>query len=531
MASEQRARQAIDNILRSLGWRIEGSESNVLLENEAIKIFPKLKRKKPDYVLLASEGRRPLAIIEAKTNRKKFLKGLEQAKNYANTISAPLVFVSDGLSIIAKTSDGRFITRDGEIIYDFLKEEDILNFLKNGDISTPDTTIKRQQDLITKYRKAAQIIRKEGLDGLESLYEFCIILFIKIASETGKISKNYDWDSLREKQGNSLKEHYLDTINHFRLKYSGVFREINISNPRTLEDVIRLLDGVNFTDTDIDIKGGVYEYFLSKYSATTKSSLGQYFTPRHIVKMMVAMLSPDFEKKETIYDPFCGTGGMLVQCYKEIYKSVNRQDRNAMIFLKKKFLYGQDNSPSLAQIAKMNMILIGDGHNNIKKANSIESAPKRKSDIVISNIPFNLDPVEEHIARQFYNTTETDANVICVKHCIESVVEGGRMAIIVPETIGYSDIYEDLRRYLISKGDIQAIVRLPRATFRQYTSAKTFIIYMSDIHIKKTKSFSLVEIENDGFSDTTWREPSHENDIPVFLSKRDNLENEYPQKK
>ena len=81
------------------------------------------------------------------------------------------------------------------------------------------------------------------------------------------------------------------------------------------------LDPLTLTDVDSDVKGDAFEYFL-KASTSTKNDLGEYFTPRHIVKTMVRLVNPQIG--ETIYDPFCGCllyTSFIVKYYMHYFKN------------------------------------------------------------------------------------------------------------------------------------------------------------------------------------------------------------------
>lgn len=134
------------------------------------------------------------------------------------------------------------------------------------------------------------------------------------------------------------------------------------------------LDPLTLTDVDSDVKGDAFEYFL-KASTSTKNDLGEYFTPRHIVKTMVRLVNPQIG--ETIYDPFCGTGGFLIESFRHIYNNMARTDANLKM-LREKTVYGNEIT-NTARITKMNMILAGDGHSNIKMKDSLANPIDGKS--------------------------------------------------------------------------------------------------------------------------------------------------------
>ena len=126
------------------------------------------------------------------------------------------------------------------------------------------------------------------------------------------------------------------------------------------------LDPLMLTDVDSDVKGDAFEYFL-KASTSTKNDLGEYFTPRHIVKTMVRLVNPQIGEK--IYDPFCGTGGFLIESFRYIYNNMARTDAN-LALLRENTVYGNEIT-NTARITKMNMILAGDGHSNIEMKDSL----------------------------------------------------------------------------------------------------------------------------------------------------------------
>lgn len=158
------------------------------------------------------------------------------------------------------------------------------------------------------------------------------------------------------------------------------------------------LDPLMLTDVDSDVKGDAFEYFL-KASTSTKNDLGEYFTPRHIVKTMVRLVNPQIGEK--IYDPFCGTGGFLIESFRYIYNNMARTDAN-LALLRENTVYGNEIT-NTARITKMNMILAGDGHSNIEMKDSLANpvdgtetyidergkVHHRGFDIVLANMPYS----------------------------------------------------------------------------------------------------------------------------------------------
>ena len=519
--NEQDVRRRINAQLLNLGWRF-GPDGNVTLEGDCKTPAQKKKlgRLRHDYALYQSNSTRPLAIIEAKGTDKNLDQALEQSLKYAKKIGAKFAFVSDSFVAKMKDIDGNTPTIDGEIIRDLLPEATLIKLTDNINLETEKPIIKTRDELIRIFSQAETLLRKDGIDvGMDSIYEFCTILFIKIMSETSdKIPNRYRFDSLTKHHGQDLYGHYLETIKEFKKHYDGIFREVKIKSPEILEEIVYRLKGISLSGVDFDIKGEAYEYFLQRYSSQNKSVLGQHFTPRHITDMMTLLLNP--QVKEKTYDPFCGTGGMLLSCYKEMRRNIN--DESEIENLNQHSLHGTDISYGTSQIAKMNMVLVGDGHSNINRGNSLEADIDGCYNNVITNIPFNLRGGSN---RQ--TAKDTNNNKACVKHCLKTIMQGGRACIIIPENMAYEKTYKDIREFIAQNSKIEAVIRLPPQTFTSYTTARTCILWLSGVWQNKSSDFIYIEVKNDGFSASRWREPEDGSDIPKILENKDDLSTIY----
>ena len=522
---KQRKPEAFSNAriltqLSNLGWIFDGDDRNVYLEGECKteEQKKKLNGLRPDFILYKKGGMEPLGIIESKKQGENLEAGLKQGQAYAKLLGVNAVFATDSYVVKSSTADGNDLTIDSLKIQDIVGEGLLLKLARSANVTTSNKVIKSREELIKLFKSAEQLLRKDGIDvGMPCVYEFCVILFIKIQSE---VNQEKSWEELSASSKKDIIDIYTKILGRYKSTYPGIFRESNIKNSEVLLHIVHSLQGINLSDTDIDIKGEAYEYFLKRYSKQNKSVLGQHFTPRHITNMMSLLLDPVVG--ETIYDPFCGTGGMLISCYKWMRKNIT--DHNEIEILNKDSLYGRDINYGTSQLAKMNMVLIEDGNSNIEQCDSLNDPVNRKYDKVITNIPFNL---REKAPGHLYKSSYSNANAVCVLHCLDAVKIGGRACIIVPENICYNPKYKDFRRDILSRGTISCVIRLPRSTFKSYTTARTCILLFNDIGKKKTKEFKYVDIIDDGFSHSTWREPIRENDIPTLLEYKDNLEH-YP---
>lgn len=535
MLSEADARIEIDEALKNKGWKLTGTDKNVLTERKNLS-------GRADYVLKAKNRENPIIIIEAKRKGKDLKEALEQAKKYANEFKAPIAYASDGSTIkTIHLSNLKPLMLNGEEVDHFVTESLALQYLYTNEHNTiGKKVIQSRKELITIFANANKELRKEGLQaGVERFSEFCNILFLKIFSEEvelaeesgvrlhNSIQKEFRWNYFKNKDGTELLHYVNDVVlRHFQKEYGeDIFSPLQLQNPIVLKRIIDNLDPLSLVDTNSDIKGDAFEYFLKAYLANQNKDLGEYFTPRHIVKTLVKLVNPKFG--ETIYDPFCGTGGMLIESFKHIYNKMPMSDRNLDI-LKRETIFGGEITKN-ARITKMNMILTGDGHNNIVRQDSLKNPSRKKYDVVITNMPFSLGNFEDYSG--FYKLGNANGNSLCIEHCFNAIDENSsnpRIGIIVPEGILFDKKFTKLREYIYKNSYVQDIISLPSGAFKPYTDVKTSILYLTQVNKKKPKQ-KLVwhfTVKNDGYTLNTKRQRKDgENDLDIFLSFND-TENE-----
>ena len=529
----------IDLQLKKLGW-----EDNPKSKNRNIwKQQPKsesekksLSGLKPDYILYQTDTQTPLIVIEAKRPSKDLHSALLQGLTYAKKIEAPLVIATNGIIIKAiHVQTGNTLIVDDEEVDSFFDEKLALQFLINYKITrVSKKVIRSRTELIKIFKEANNILRKEGLlAGHERFSIFSNILFLKLMSEIQDIKEKnnddniipmeYRWDFFKKKSGNELLSYINDTVlkkfdNYYKSDNDSIFEELKIKNASTLKEIINQLDQLELANIESDIKGDAFEYFLKTYNSGEKD-LGEYYTPRHIVKFLVKLLNPKFG--EIVCDPFCGTGGMLIESFRHLNRTApnNKQSHQ---FLKEHSVFGREISTT-AKIAKMNMILIGDGHNNIKRIDSLAN-PKtvyNQYDIVITNMPFS----QETESGNLYDIPTKDANSICIQYCINAInatSENGRLGIIVPEKVLFDKSYTLLREKIYQSCYIENIISLPSGTFEPYTNVQTSIIHLTKVKKGiKNKFVNFYFVKNDGFSLDKNRKKivGKENDLDNFFIK------------
>lgn len=151
--------------------------------------------------------------------------------------------------------------------------------------------------------------------------------------------------------------------------------------PEQLKEVYEVVDSMRpLHGTGFDLFGAVYEAFAN---SKEKKDFGEYFTRRHYTHIFAKLLLKgrdiyDGAREFNVIDPFCGTGGMLTEAYKVLrsnYKDSNTYDGNARDFLSHRCFYGVDLRSENASRSKLNMFLVGDGHNHIYSDDSLVPVP------------------------------------------------------------------------------------------------------------------------------------------------------------
>lgn len=529
---ESSTRKKIDQMLINLGWETDERSPKCNVFTERAKTKEQNKKfggKQPDYVLYKSGTEIPIGIIEAKRGGQNLSKALNQAiKLYAEPLGVNIIFITDGT--LTETFDrrtGSNLKLDGQLITDFISEKTLLRFHSEGsEIYSPEKIVYTKRELIKIFSDANDLLREEGIrEGIERFTEFSNLLFLKLISEIEddrerngeqrRLEKKYCWEAFSNKEAEEMLDYINDTILPKlvgKYNHSGdVFQSaLKITNPENLKKIIDKLSVLKLLDTESDIKGDAFEYFL-KNSVSVGTDLGEYFTPRHIVKLITDLVDPKFEEK--IYDPCCGTGGFLIQSFRHVKKKVKLTPQTLNI-LEQKTIWGREITGT-AKIAKMNMIIIGDGHTNIHQIDSLMNPVKEEFEVVMTNFPFS----QKTKYSQYYGFTTRDANPVFLKHVIDALKDGGRAGVVVPDGLLFdkNSEYVKIRQLLLETCNLTGVIQLDPFVFKPYTGQPTSILIFEKG--EQTKKVWFFDVINDGFKKTgskKGRMAIKENDLPLL---------------
>jgi type I restriction enzyme M protein len=532
--------QSVLTQLDNLKWHVDEKKSNCNVFQQRAKTVEqkrKLEGRNPDFVLYQEDTDTPIAIIETKRPGKTVRQVLKEAKDkYATKLETPLIFVYNDTYIETQYLwNGHNLKIDGEDVRQFIDHYTAIRFVQEGSeiLSAPKHVQYSREQLIKIFKRASNLLREAGLQqGLERFGAFSDILFLKIMDEVcelklhaGKeppIPEHARWANFKNKASKPLHAYIKDVVwKEMNKKYGTIFSGVlPIDDPQVLKDIVKELSELNLTSADTDVKGDAFEYFLKNaYQGLSIKDLGEYFTPRNIVRTMVNMVAPKYGEK--IYDPFCGTGGFLIESFKYIGVRLKPNKRTERI-LQEETVYGSEITTN-ARISKMNMILFGDGHNNIKKEDSFKNPKKGKFDVVLTNPPYS----QKTRYGNYYPIPSSNGDVIAVQHCFESLNDNGRCAMLIKEDfLSEGGDIGETRKYILNNAKNFSIVSLPRKLFVPYTPTKTSIIYFEKAGKRKTTFFYV--IKNVGQTLSARKKNIKENDLPVMLDayKSENKANE-----
>ena len=529
----------IENILEQQlvqqGWVVMANDParNVYHQKPKSKEdIQQLNGLEPDFCLYISEKSvSPEIIVETKKPGMNLAKTKEQALNYAKILGAKIIILFDGILTKTYWVENQEELLDNGAEVSTIKDIEFYKkfiFINSNNYISDVITINSKEELINVFSFANQKLRKAGITkGMERFFEFSNLLFLKLISEhndivSEDIPQYVKWETYKNKSGDELLRYINDTViptleNIFnRNGEKTLFSKLILKDTVALKQIIDKLDGLNLSGIKTDIKGDAFEYFIQQYNSSN-NDLGEYFTPRHIVNFLVKLANPKYGEK--IYDPFCGTGGILISAFNYIKDNLQQQGYltdEVLKSLKENTVFGGEIS-SNARIAKMNMILTGDGHSNINQQDTLLNPITEKFDIVITNIPFNL----EGTAQNLYSLLSTNGNSQSIQHIINSLYKKptARAYIIVPESILNNDELKNFRKYLIDNDLLKQIISLPSGVFLPYTEAKASILVLQGFNNQPIEKIKYTIIKNDGFTLTQRRRKitGQINDLEEYL--------------
>ena len=340
------------------------------------------------------------------------------------------------------------------------------------------------------------------------------LIFCKIYDE--RFTKPEDTVKFRAGIGEKdedVQARVLELFEKVKHQYSDVIdvADTIALDAKCIKYIVGELQLYSLKDSSRDAVGEAFEIFIGP---SLKGAQGQFFTPRNVVNMVIKMIDPDTDEK--ILDPACGSGGFLVESLRYVWDKLEKKGEDlgwpeTEIEKKKKKVAiknfrGIDKDNFLSKVAKAYLAILGDGRGGVHCENSLDRyenwSPKTTEDIregtfdvIVTNPPFGkklaIDATE---ILSLYDlghkwTTNTDGTfvkgdlvdkqppqLLFIERCFQLLREGGRLGIVLLESIFGMPKYQYVVNYIQSKARILAVVTLPEDLFQPHTHAKCCVM-------------------------------------------------------
>ena len=328
-----------------------------------------------------------------------------------------------------------------------------------------------------------------------------------------------------------------------------------IDEPVVLTQIVGKVDNLRLDEHDADTKGDLFEYLLKRIK--TAGELGQFRSPRHIIRVIVAMLDPKIG--ETCYDPAAGTAGFIAAILDHIKlanstpdgiesveldgKLIPRGNGNALSAAKWRVLqeqtfFGNDVDPKMVRLATMNLTLRGLPDVRIYQRNvlttTLDAERKRELGlpdgyhVVAANPPFAGRVDKDRIVDDVKVGNSTATELLFIKYMMDCLLDDGRCGVIVPEGVlfGATGAHKELRRQLIENNRVEAVLSLPGGVFQPYAGVKTSVLFFRKGG--STDRVLFLHADNDGYKlDANHDTAIEADDLPGLVEAYRNRETLY----
>lgn len=611
-------------LFTELGFFPDHAETKSSIDGKTIGKGSEKKKYFPDYIcFLDDKHKKPIIIIDTKSPNEDVDEGVDDAQLYASVIRRKLkspkpnqicIGINGKIVKIKHFDEDETLFEiffddfiDGNKKFESFKKQFSRKNLSKQNFNGKDTSLFKYQKPPTNeaikslFEACHKLIWKtEKRSPSSAFYEFTKLMYVKI-NEDKKLRERkeikekidageflpqdsiifcVDWVKREEEREpdpvntilfRNLRKELENKISEKNKKRIFNKDEQIDLDPSTIKEVVKLLQHYDLYGVDEDLNGRLFETFLN---ATMRGKeLGQFFTPRTVVKFMTEMADLQVSRNhiDRIIDACCGTGGFLIEAMVELSKKIegvgsftNKEKGELINKLKNEQLWGIDagKSPPIARIARINMLLHKDGGSSMYFADALDkelhiedgiddelkkdrielkkklNEDKTKFNVVLTNPPFSMKyekktPNEKRILENYQLAFETNkkgkkslrsslrSTVMFLERYYDLLEDNGKLLTVMDESILNTDSNQIFRKYIKDKFIIKAVISLPRNTFvKADTSVKTSILYL-----RKKKSSDELQpkifmaiCNNIGHNDSG-RDYPDKNELPSILKK------------
>jgi type I restriction enzyme M protein len=524
---EEVVRQKVINwLIDDLGY----SEDRIGVEI-GIQMGGKVHDKPADVVVFTDSSKAShWVIIEVKKPGRK--DGIDQLKSYMNPTAATFGYWANG-------ADERFLLRSGTNDY----SKPIWRLPRDGeslaDVDEPITRskLKPVTDLYAILKEMEQhILSHQTIDTFNEIFK---VVFAKLYDERVNLPQANSPAQFRigiTENNASAANNVRKLFDKAKAKWKDVYdagEKLDLSD-ENLAYCVKVLQGTYLMKSG-DVLGVAFELLVNQ---EMKGEMGQYFTPRQVVDMMVKMIAPGLN--DTVCDPACGSGGFLIYTMRRVFKYIEDtwDDADDRAEQRKDYaqekLVGMDNDARLVKVAKAYMIMENDGRGGLFGLDSLDynawdkllkekvvgRKPLKASDlspgvlvrdrqpsdglqVILTNPPFAGAIKAPTTLSQYELGTNSSGKpegqvvraILFLERCIDMLAPGGRMGIVLPQGLFNNITDQSVRDFVNKKARVLAVVGLHPYTFKPFTLAKTSVLFLQK-----------------------WNEGEHLEDYPIFTA-------------
>lgn len=252
-----------------------------------------------------------------------------------------------------------------------------------------------------------------------------------------------------------------------------------------------IYQSIKYNNSAEDYLGRFYGEFMS-YTGGDGQNLGIVLTPKHITELFCDLL--DLKTTDKILDPCCGTAGFLIAAMHNMIKKAN--DETEIKEIRKNQLFGIEEKSYMFTIATTNMILRGDGKSNLENKDFLKENPAQLQlkgcTVGMMNPPYSMGSKS--------NSSLYEINFI--NHLLNSIVEDGRVAVIVPQSTftGKTKEEQKIKEEILKNHTLEGVITLNKNTFYRVGTNPCIAIFKAHNKHPKNKICKFINFENDGYN-------------------------------
>jgi type I restriction enzyme M protein len=370
--------------------------------------------------------------------------------------------------------------------------------------------LKRLNDLWkTEKQQLKERLLKEGWTEEEAEEEA-----EKEVHHTFNIPKQYFWDEVT-KDVKTLPEKLADSISEIaklNKQLQGVIDKVNFlefarnqENRELLRQLVELFNKYDLGGEEVspDVLGDAYEHILMRF-IPEKAKEGEIYTPREVIKLMVEILDP--KPGESVYDPCCGSGGMLIISHLHVAEKYGEEEARRL------FLFGQERNSEIYAVCQMNLLLHDIKDANIANGDTLispkftEDGKLKQFDVVIANIPWNQDGYGEESLKKadfrerfsFGYPPNNTADWAWIQHMLSSAKENGRIGLVVDNGCLFRGGAEkNIRTKIVEKDWIECVLLLPEKLFYNTGAPGAIIIFNKNKPSERRNKILFINASNE----------------------------------